>query len=204
MTNKSRSVYLPLIIIFLIGLVLRFYRVGESSLWNDEAGQLLAALQPTFADMMEIIRSHAMAMPLDYLVTRIVSHFSISEGILRLPSVIWGTFTIPIIFLFARKLLCNLYSGNRSALFLSLLLAVSPIHIFYSQEMRFYSSLGFFYWLATYIMLLYIESPRMKLWIVMVLVLIIGELFHPFVLLSFVNGISMLIASVIFTRGIIP
>jgi uncharacterized membrane protein len=149
--------------------------------------------------MMEIIRSHAMAMPLDYLVTRLVSRLSISEGVLRLPSVFWSTLTIPLVYAFARDLLRPLAQARRAALFAALWVALSPVQVFYAQEMRFYAALGFFYWLAGLALLGFLRAPGPWRWTAAALALLVGVYFHPYVLLALVNGAMALVALALFS-----
>jgi hypothetical protein len=86
MEINNRNYYLLTFIIILFGFCLRVYQLGNASFWNDEAGQALAATQTTISEMVTIIKSHAMAMPLDYFVTRIFSKLGTTEFILRFPS----------------------------------------------------------------------------------------------------------------------
>lgn len=59
----------------------------------------------------------------------------------------------------------------------------------YSQEVRFYSSLVFFYYLSTLLLLAAImDSGRVTRWILFLLTCVIGAYFHIFVLLSVLNG----------------
>src|SRR5262249_8334985 len=55
---------------------------------------------------------------------------------LRLPSVIFGVATIPVAFIIARRLF-----DFPTAVYTALLLAISPLHVYYSQEARMYALL---------------------------------------------------------------
>ncbi|HEV7500321.1 MAG TPA: glycosyltransferase family 39 protein, partial [Vicinamibacteria bacterium] len=60
--------------------------------------------------------------------------FGVSEGALRLPSVVAGALSIPLLFLAARKLV-----GVTAAWIAALLFAISPLHTALSQEARTYA-----------------------------------------------------------------
>jgi len=57
-----------LLLIFLLGLGLRLYHLGELSLWYDEVGVAMAAMEESLAGTIRVAREHAAAMPLDYVL----------------------------------------------------------------------------------------------------------------------------------------
>ena len=183
--SKTFHVKIMLLVVAITctGFGLRVYRLGENSLWNDESGQALAALTPSISETLQYSRGHTMAMPLDYLVSRVSIHISSSEFVLRLPSVLWGTLAILAIFVLARRL-----SGLQTAIVATLLLSLSPWHIRYAQEMRFYAALGFFYLLANIALLKAIRQPSRVNWAEFVLVTLVGSYFHLYVALVVING----------------
>ena len=178
------------ILFVFIGIALRFYQLGDDSFWTDEAGQALAVLEPSFTEMVDGIKSHAMAMPLDYFTARMVSGLSTSEFVLRLPAAIWGSLALICFYLFSRRL-----TNNRIALISTLILSLNTFHIRYSQELRFYSALFFFYLLSNLLLLDIFDKDdhRWKRLAAYILVTVIGSYYHPYVLLSLVNGFAMLI-----------
>jgi uncharacterized membrane protein len=176
--NKNAGI----LIIGFLGLILRLYNLGKYSFWNDEAGQALAAIQPNIHDFFSIIRNHAMAMPFDYIITRFLSSIYFSEFFLRIPSVIWSVLTIFVIYHTFFHIFFHYQARKFIASTVSFLFAISPIHIYYAQEMRFYSSLAFFYWLSTLVLFLFIKNPNKKLWSLLTAISIIGIFFHPYVL----------------------
>jgi uncharacterized membrane protein len=185
MMSKSR-IYLLLLLITSLGFGLMLYQLGEDSLTGDEAGQALAALQPTVGEMILFIRGHAMAMPLDYLVSRVFVRLSQTEFVLRLPSVVWGTLALLLVYDLARRL-----TDTPTALIAAFLFSLSPIHIRYAQEMRFYAALGFFYLLSNITLLKAIERPNLTHWVLFILATLVGAWFHLYVALSVVNGFAL-------------
>lgn len=168
-----------------LGFALRLHQLGCDSFWNDEAGQALAATQPTLREMLAMERAHVMAMPLDYLISRAVSRVGLTETVMRFPSVIWGMLALAACFSLARRV-----TGLEAAMLATFLLGISELHIHYSQEMRFYSALVFFYVLSTYLLLRALDKPSFWGWVLYVSATVIGVYFHPFVLLSGLNGFA--------------
>ncbi len=167
---------------FLTGFCLRLYQVGKDSFWNDETGQALAATQGNIQGMLAVIRGHVMAMPLDYLVSAVFSRVSHSEFIMRLPSVIWGTCTIGVFYYIVKIL----WDDERVSLLTLWILALTPILVQFSQEMRFYASLFFFHAASTLLLLSAFRNPKKSRWLLYIAVTAIGSYFHPYVLLTLV------------------
>jgi hypothetical protein len=184
----SCAVTIALITILWLGFGLRMFQLGHDSFWNDEAGQALAAIQPTLRQMFAIEKAHAMAMPLDYLVSRLFSHIGLSETILRFPAVIWGMLTLVVCFNLVRRI-----TRLRVALLATFLLGISVLQVHYSQEARFYSALTFFFAFSTYLLLRAIDRSSLFRWAVFALASIVGVYFHPFVALSVLNGFLYLL-----------
>jgi 4-amino-4-deoxy-L-arabinose transferase-like glycosyltransferase len=171
--------------IILMGFGLRVYQLGSDSLWNDEAGVVLAALLPNLQTLISAIRSHAMAMPMDYLVIRGVIRLGFQEFVLRLPAAVFGTLTLAIFYRLSRKLI-----GEIAALFAVLLLALSPLHIMYSQEVRFYASLVFFFYLSVDLFIEAVEKSSPLNWALLLFILVVGIYFHIYVSLSLICGLA--------------
>lgn len=176
--------------IILAGLALRLYRLGDNCLGFDEVGVSYVTNAQTLDEFVYLVRSHVMAMPLDYAVTWLVSHLGTGDAFLRLPSAIWGTLTLPVCFALFRVL-----TDKRTALISVLMLALAPFHIQYSQELRFYASLTFFYSLSTYSLWKAMKSNSPHGWINFALTTIIGLYFHMYVLLVVVNAFFFLFSN---------
>jgi hypothetical protein len=171
--------------VLLAGFGLRAYQLGHDSFWNDEAAHALAAIQPTLRGTVAVCREHTMAMPLDYLVVRAATRLGTSEGVMRLPSLLWGTLALAVFFALARRL-----TDFRTAAVASLLLALSVPHVRYSQELRFYAALQCLYLLATWLLFRALADGRVRSWVAFGLTLSVGSYFHPYVLLAAVNGFA--------------
>ena len=172
-----------LILIIVVGFFLRVYQLGKDSFWLDETGVASVIFVNSVSEFVNIVRSHVAAVPLDYVITWIIGQFTLNEGWLRLPSAIWGTATLMISYPLFNKL-----TNERTALAGVICLSFSPLLIKYSQELRFYSSLIFFYILSTKLLLDAFQSNENKDWAIYTVVTIIGGYFHIFVGFSLVNG----------------
>lgn len=182
---------MPLAIIVAVGLFLRLLELGRDSFWCDEAGVALVSLQPSLSSVIAELRTHAAAMPLDYVINWLVANVSLNEGLMRLPAAVFGTLTLPICYaLFVRL-------ANRPiALLATLLLAVSPLHVHYSQELRFYAALMCFYSLSTYLIFRAIQQGSVWRWAIFVAAAAVGAYFHVYTLLCVVPGLAWLLFDV--------
>jgi len=180
---KSKHFWLYITLAMLIGLGLRLYQLGENSFWVDEIEVAKTTVLPTLANAVSTAMSYTAGMPLDCLVAWVMARVSPNETWLRLPEALWGTLTLLAAALLFRKL-----SGERAAVIAAFLLALSPIHIHYSQELRFYAPLVFFYLLLTACLLSALQNPNARRWAWVVLVSTVGAYFHLYVLLAWING----------------
>ncbi len=111
--------------------------LADQSFWLDEASQAMTSLRPVseilFANLEDF---HP---PFSYLLTHFWIQFGRNEVWLRLLPIMFGLGTVYIGYL----LMMRLFNKNTAILF-GLLLAISPYHIYYSQEFRMYSMATFF------------------------------------------------------------
>lgn len=178
----------PILLILLLGFWLRVFQLGQNSFWNDEAGVALAAVQPTIVGAFKILLAHAIAMPLDYLIAWGLAKLGVQEFFLRFPEAVWGTLTLAVCYPLFQRLARSDHA--RWAVFL---LALSPLHVRYSQELRFYAPLIFFYCLATYLLLRATDHPGWRAWALFTIVAMVGIYFHVYVALVVANGAVWLV-----------
>lgn len=170
-----------------LGGILRFYHLGYNSYWLDEAGVAYAANASSLAKMLEVVRSHVLAMPLDYLIVWLVGRVSTQEFALRIPAALWGIGSLFLAYKLYRRFVSPL-----PALIGLFIFSLSPLHIQYSQELRFYSSFVFFYLLSTLLLWDALEQTSQKRWVIFTITCLIGIYFHPYVLFTLANGIVWL------------
>jgi mannosyltransferase len=120
-------------LIVLLAFALRIIRLDFQPLWWDEGYSVFFATR----DFWTMIERTAIDIhpPLYYAILQLwLNLFGTSDVALRLLSVVIGTATIPLLYILARKL----FTDHRIALVAAFLLAISPFHIYYSQEVRMY------------------------------------------------------------------
>ena len=125
---------LALFAITALGVALRFYGLGERSLWYDEAEQMATAKAP-WADFFGMIRGRFQSPPLDYLLMRPWVVWGQSDWLARFWSALASSLCIPALFIWSRSV-----SDTKTSLIAALLLASSSFAVDYSQEARMYSS----------------------------------------------------------------
>lgn len=151
-----RKTLFYVLVITLFGAFLRFYHLGFKSLWLDEAVIYLNSL----GSISEIIQKNALrnsAPPTFTLLIRLITCFGNSEFWLRVPSCIAGILSIPVMYLAFKD-----YAGKRGATLGCLLLAISPVHIKYSQQVREYSFVVLLTLLLCYCMTKVIQKKDVK------------------------------------------
>lgn len=123
-----------LVALVLLAFALRLRDIDRYDLWYDEAGQVLAALKPTLAETLSVVRKHHGASPLSYMLTAVVVRLGgTSELALRFEPLFWSVLAVALTMRAARALVPS------SAPWAGLLAAISPFAIRYAQEVRFYA-----------------------------------------------------------------
>ena len=144
--------------ITLLALILRFYKLGEWSFWIDEIFTVNRAQihYSTLEDVSRNIPPAGLWLPLSLLATSgTFTIFGVSEWSARLVPSLIGVLSIPILYSPTKKLF-----GPGVALIAALLLGVSPWHLYWSQNARFYTALLLFYALASFAFFYGIERDR--------------------------------------------
>jgi mannosyltransferase len=152
---KSRSaavIAILLLLVTLLALGLRLYQLDAQSLWYDEAFSVYLARM----DLAEIsTRTAADIQPplYYYLLHAWIGPFGDSAEALRGLSLLFGVLTVPLMYGVAWQLL----RSRLASLLAALLVAVSPLHIWYGQEARMYTLLAFLCLLSSYWLLLLVK-----------------------------------------------
>lgn len=138
--GRPRAQTLALLAIVLLAWGLRLARIERQSLWWDESLSLYRAqrsvpfILSNHIDFpgMETTDQHP---PLYFLVLHIFAKLAGERDLaLRLPSALFSTLTVPLVYALARRLF-----DQRTALGATLLVALSPFHLWYAQEARMYT-----------------------------------------------------------------
>ena len=119
-------------LLILLGLGLRLARLSFQPLWWDEGYSVWFATRP-LAEMVSLT-AQDIHPPLYYaLLHGWAALLGTGPAALRLPSIVVGVLTIPLLYLVARRML-----STRAALLAAFLLTINPLHVYYSQEVRMY------------------------------------------------------------------
>ena len=159
--GKNTSPFL-IIVILVLGLGLRLINIHQS-FWLDEASQAQLA-SPSLSQIWSG-RGGDFHPPLFYFLAHFWLQFGRSEPWLRLLPISFGLFNIYLVYKLAKILFANqsLKISNfklKIEYLAALLLALSPFHIYYSQEFRMYSLLALLGTLAMYLLV-----SRRYLWL---------------------------------------
>jgi 4-amino-4-deoxy-L-arabinose transferase-like glycosyltransferase len=134
--KHPRTLSIALLLIGAAAVALRLCDLGERNLWTDEAWVALAALSPTPAAALAAGQS---TPPLYLLTVWSIAHlFGSSEIALRSLSLLFGVGLLPLFWLLARRL-----APLPAALLSLALVAFSPVMVYYSKELKQYSSDAF-------------------------------------------------------------
>lgn len=139
-----------LVLAFITGgaALLRFYKLGEWSFWIDEVFNINYAKELwggiSITDQPSLI-----------LISLLLRNTEINHFTARLVPTLIGILTIPLLYFPIRKMF-----GSTVALLAVLLIALSPWHLYWSQNSRFYSSLMLFYALAMFYFYFALEEDR--------------------------------------------
>lgn len=140
--------------ILIVGGLLRFVALGRWSLWTDELYNL---------GLMPVSASLAQGIPADqhpslyYLILELVLKIGRSEWLMRLPSALAGFLTIPIMWRIGVAL-----KRPNLGLLAAALLALAPLHVWYSREARMYALAMLFWTAAVYF---YLQSWQRDNWL---------------------------------------
>lgn len=145
--------------ILALALGLRLFRLGEHSIWLDEAHTWWITAMP-LRDMWAYINVYELHPHLHYLIVRsCVLLFGDTELVMRLPSALAGTLEVYAVFLLGREL-----SGRTAGLLGGLLVALSNSEILFSQEARMYSFLMLFLVLSAYHFMVALRTNAARSW----------------------------------------
>jgi uncharacterized membrane protein len=159
-----------ILLILLLGFSLRVVNINQS-LWLDEAISTVVAKDYSFLGIIfEFIKGDNHP-PLFYLILKIWGNlFGFSDITLRFLPILFGTLTILFTYLFLKKLF-----DKKIAFLGSFLLTISPLHIYYSQEIRMYPILSFWAILLMYLFI-FLVTERAKTiywWLFAVLLIVL-------------------------------
>lgn len=154
MDKRRLGVFLILGVLILLTFGLRIYRLEAKSLWQDEGLSTYRASQslPFILSNTIFIQgypTHDTQPPLYFILLHLVFRLAgRSEFSGRFLSLFFSVLTVPLTYLAGKRLF-----GQAAGIWASSLTALSPLYLWYAQELRMYSLLVFLGLLSFYTML---------------------------------------------------
>ena len=143
------------IIITLTGGWLRVFLLGSKGMWLDETFSVWLA-NHSVVDMLQWMVKIDPHPPLYYLLLHYwIAHYGDTPYYARLFSALFGTVTIPVIYLIGKRI-----SGTVVGLAAAVILALSLFNIYFAQEARMYTFLTFNAAVAIYALVRLLTDPR--------------------------------------------
>ena len=153
--RRPATQYIILASISIFAVALRFYQLGRWGLWADELYTLVSA-QAIFDNFSNDLATAVMSHPLtSILINWSITAYGVTPWSMRLAPAIIGAISVPILYFPVRKIY-----GVSVAMIFSILLAISPWHMFWSQNARFYPMLMLFSTLAVFSFYFGLEKDR--------------------------------------------
>ncbi|MGH9196635.1 MAG: glycosyltransferase family 39 protein, partial [Acidimicrobiia bacterium] len=149
-----------------LALVLRFWRLGDWGFDSDEIFMLRDSLHVRLTNPRPLLYflNHYLVAPL----------LPLDEFGLRLLPAVFGLLAIPGFYFVSRRLL-----GTRAALFGTLLLTVSPLHVIYSQFGRYWSLVFLLSALYPYLVYIGLRERNRRALVLGIVAGLLASLAHP-------------------------
>lgn len=173
--------YAALTVIIVAGMVLRLTALNRQSLWFDEIDVVIRAQHPLSQVLHTFIAVGENGPLYNILLALWIRVAGISEIAVRFPSAVAGVLAIPLIYLLGRRL-----AGARVGLVAAGLLAISPYHVWYSQEAKMYAMVVLLALASSYAFVEALERNRRLWWAAYVMVTTLLFYTHVATVLIFV------------------
>jgi mannosyltransferase len=174
MILKQKRYTLIIILILLLGISLRIFNLGKFDFWFDEAVNILQAKN---IERINFLRNNN--PPLFTIFLHFWSKCFDSEYGLRLISVIFGSISVFIVYVLGKMLYTK-----KVGLISAFILAISPFHIYYSQEVRMYSMVVLLNLVSVYFLLESTRKGSVRFWVGFVVFSVLNIYCHYIGILS--------------------
>lgn len=155
----------PLVLLAIaVAFALRLYRLGAQPIYGDEGLSVLHASEDLPRMLWHLADVGAQGEgghpPLFHVTLRYwMALFGHSEMAMRYLPLVYGTLSIPVLYAVARRL-----AGDGVAVLAAWLMAVSPFHVQYSQELRMYTQVTFWSLMSAWLLLGALDRERWLSW----------------------------------------
>lgn len=158
---------LILLLLLLVGIALRLYKLEEYSFSSDEAiiavntsGTVIDSIS-RIKDFISNVPSAVALASYTFIVIIWRQIFGGNDFGLRLLAVVFGAGSIAAIYCLGKIL----FNSKKAGLFSAFLLTISPLHIYYSQELSAYSLITLLSILSVYFFIRALKEPRLVFWL---------------------------------------
>jgi len=197
--NNLRQDWTLVIALGLVGVALRGAYLLRVPPFLDEYSSMLTGISILRSGGLPVLPSGVLypsGSLFSYIEAAFFSVFGFSDGVARLPSLLIGAFTLPILFVLARGML-----GRRAALLAVAMLALAPEAVVWGGRARMYALLQLLVLLTTYFFYTSVlfpvrEGPKRQwpawLWVVSFWAAIFAQ-DEAILLLPFLWGLALLV-----------
>ena len=167
--ENKKFEYIFLVVVTLFGAFLRFYKLGEWSFWVEEVHTIrhtsaIDSLGSVFANLRNIY----------YILNKpVILILGESEWSARLLPVLLGLLAIPLLYWAVKKIF-----GIPVAVLATILMVISPWHIYWSQNARFYTFLLLLFSLSLFLYYYGIETDRIRYFVFSFAALVLAVMTH--------------------------
>jgi len=132
--TRDRFEWAIFALLLALAAILRLYRLGAEGYWVDEVFSLQQVPSSLWGVIVEFWSFEGRGRPLALAPLSLALRFGESEFVTRLPYAVFSVVDVAAVYLVARKI-----TPARTAYLAMAFLALSPLHIWYAQEVRWYS-----------------------------------------------------------------
>lgn len=185
-----------LVFVCVLAFCLRFAGLASESVWLDEALSIRAAGMGA----CELVdwTAHDIHPPFYYFALKAWAVFGGGEFVFRSFSALFGVFTVLAVFL-----VCVRLFGFRVGVVASLLLAVNPVNVYYSQEVRMFSLMAFLVFVSCFLFLRCLSVVDWRVFLVYVVVSAVMLYTHYFGVLVFCFQVFYFVLLRVFRVGFV-
>ncbi len=173
--KRKRYVGVALLAILSAATVLRFYGLATESFWFDEAYSVWVARHSVRWHLL--LSTQRIFPPLYYLLLHFWLKLGTSDSTVRALSATIGVASLAVAYGLGRQLF-----GEKVGLLSALLLAISPLHLYYSQEARMYILSAALALCSAYFMWLVLQRGQVRHWLLYVMSTALAMNAHYFAL----------------------
>lgn len=182
--------------IIILAAILRLYRLGDESMWLDEA-MMMERISGSYFNLLIDWDSNRQGPLFTFIQKAWCDCCGTGDATARIPAMIFGVLSVPAVFLLGRRLF-----GTQAGLWAALFTAINPFAVFFAQEARPYTLYLLVSVLSLYFWIRLVDGfswRRAWLFLVTTLAVLYTHQFGPFLIIAYA---MLLLLSRRFTLGL--